>query len=182
MNIFKYAFILNSETLTPEAYYDSFESDSFQVNVFGVSSMEMTCRTVEKAVKEGVELIDLCGDFDEEKVYEIKSRIKQDIKIKFVRYIDTEMKKFNALDDIKTYGIIVKAEGFKPETHNIELNSEELDTNVVGVSNMKQACEEAKKMADSGIDFIELCSAFDEEKAGEIIRAVNGKIPVGFAG
>ena len=182
MSIYKYAFILNSETLTPENYHGSFESDSFQVNVFGVNSMDLACKTVEKAVMEGAQLIDLCGDYDEEKTNKIKSFVHKDFKIKFVQYSDVEMEKFNALKSIKTYGIIIKAEGFAPEIHNLKLESEELDTTVVGVSDMKGACKQAKKMADSGIDFIELCSAFDEEKANEIVSAVGGRIPVGFAG
>ncbi len=182
MGVFKYVFILNSETLTPENYHGSFESDSFKVNVFGVNSMDMACKTVEKAVKDGAQLIDLCGDYDEAKANEIKSLVNKDVGIKFVRYNDVEMAKFNALTSIKTYGIIIKVDGFAPEIHNLKMESDELDTTVVGVSNMKEACDQAKKMADSGIAFIELCSAFDEEKANEIVSAVNGKIPVGFAG
>lgn len=182
MSQFKYAFLLNSETLTPENYYGAFETDDFQVNIYGVNSMDLACETAKKIVESGVELIDLCGDFDEEKSNQIKAYTGQEFDIAYAKYSDEEMAKFNALENIQTYGIIIMVEGFEPTSHRLELKSDELNTTVVGVNDMDQACEQAKKFADLGIDFIELCSAFDEEKANAIVDAVEGRIPVGYAG
>lgn len=183
MSKFKYAFLLNSETLTPESYTGTIESDAFIANVYAVNSMEMACETSKKLVDDGVQLIDLCGDFDEEKSEGIKSYVGKPFDIAYAKYTESEMEKLSALgDDIDTYGIIIKVEGTDPNQHFLDLKSEELYTRVVGVSTMGEACEQAKKMTEDGIAFIELCSAFDEKAAEQIIDAINGKVPVGYAG
>ena len=51
---------------------------------------------------------------------------------------------------------------------------------IIGVSNIEEACEIAKKLKNEGIDCIELCGAFKEEGARKIIEATENKIAVGF--
>lgn len=50
---------------------------------------------------------------------------------------------------------------------------------IIGVRNLDQAKEVAKSLIGI-VDVIELCGAFGESGAREIIDATNGKIPVGF--
>ncbi|KWZ94635.1 hypothetical protein HMPREF3224_01292 [Anaerococcus hydrogenalis] len=50
---------------------------------------------------------------------------------------------------------------------------------IIGVRNLDQAKELAKSLIGI-VDVIELCGAFREEGAMEIIDATKGKIPVGF--
>ncbi len=49
-----------------------------------------------------------------------------------------------------------------------------------GVSSLAEACDAAKRLAEEGVGCIELCGAFGEKGAREIIRATEGRIPVGF--
>ena len=51
---------------------------------------------------------------------------------------------------------------------------------IIGVSNIEEACKIAKELQAEGIDCIELCGGFREEGARKIIEATENKIAVGF--
>ncbi|MEG1835997.1 MAG: DUF6506 family protein [Oscillospiraceae bacterium] len=51
---------------------------------------------------------------------------------------------------------------------------------IIGVSNLDEACTAAKKLYRDGIGCIELCGAFGENGAKEIIIATENKIPIGY--
>ena len=51
---------------------------------------------------------------------------------------------------------------------------------IIGVSNIEEACKIAKELQSEGIDCIELCGGFREEGARKIIEATGNKIAVGF--
>lgn len=51
---------------------------------------------------------------------------------------------------------------------------------IVGVSTIDEACTIAKQLLEEGVGCIELCGAFGEEGAKQIIEATENKIPVGY--
>ncbi len=51
---------------------------------------------------------------------------------------------------------------------------------IVGVANVQDACETAKKLAAEGVQCIELCGAFNEFAVRQIIEATNNEIPIGY--
>lgn len=51
---------------------------------------------------------------------------------------------------------------------------------IIGVSNLEEACAAAKTLAANGVDCIELCGAFGESGAKKIIEATKHKIPIGY--
>lgn len=51
---------------------------------------------------------------------------------------------------------------------------------IIGVSNLEEACTAAKKLAANGVGCIELCGAFGENGAKKIIEATEHKIPIGY--
>ena len=51
---------------------------------------------------------------------------------------------------------------------------------IIGVPNLDKAIEIARRLYFDGIDCIELCGAFGENGAREVIRATENKIPVGY--
>lgn len=61
----------------------------------------------------------------------------------------------------------------RAEIHNGEAR-------IIGVSSIKEAAKIAKELYNDGIGCIELCGAFGEEGAREIIKATDNKIPVGY--
>jgi hypothetical protein len=77
------------------------------------------------------------------------------------------------------YGFILQDEGYAvPKTQLMECPG--LEMKIVGVSTFPEACQQAKVLVAEGIDFIELCGAFEEEHCQEVIDAIDGKVPVGF--
>lgn len=67
---------------------------------------------------------------------------------------------------------------FNPEKDNACIHCG--TAQIVGVSDLNEACSIAKKLYNEGIDCIELCGAFGETGAKEIINSVNNKIPIGY--
>lgn len=51
---------------------------------------------------------------------------------------------------------------------------------IIGVSNLDEACITAKELYEKGVGCIELCGAFGENGAKEVIKATGNKIPVGY--
>ena len=51
---------------------------------------------------------------------------------------------------------------------------------IIGVSSIRQACEVAETLIESGIDCIELCGAFQEEGARKIMKTVGDQAAVGY--
>ena len=55
------------------------------------------------------------------------------------------------------------------------------EAQIIGVSSVEEACAEAIRLKQDGIDCIELCGAFGPEGAMRISEAVGNSIPVGYA-
>lgn len=51
---------------------------------------------------------------------------------------------------------------------------------IVGVANMQEAIEAARKLERDGIGCIELCGAFGQENAHKIVEATGNRIPIGY--
>lgn len=51
---------------------------------------------------------------------------------------------------------------------------------IIGVSNVEEACAVARKLREDGVDCIELCGAFGEAGAKKVIDATEGKLAVGY--
>lgn len=53
-------------------------------------------------------------------------------------------------------------------------------TRIIGVSSLEEACRVAQELQKEGVDFIELCGAFEEAGARAVIEATGNRIPVGY--
>ena len=49
----------------------------------------------------------------------------------------------------------------------------------VGVRNIGEAAEAARRLIGDGVELIELCGGFGGEGLGVVVNAVEGKVPVG---
>lgn len=176
----KFLFILNSETLTSETYRKSICSPTFSTDICGVNSFEMTCDVIRDSVEKGVECINLCGDFGPEEINKIKKEGYQDLNISYVKYSKEEEEKLNQLSKMNAYGIIVMWHDYNLE--KTTMKSDELITKVMTVKDLDQACKAAEILVNEGIDFIELCSAFNEADGKVISDYIGGAVPIGYAG
>lgn len=57
----------------------------------------------------------------------------------------------------------------------------ENEAQMIGVASIEEARNVARKLQEEGVDCIELCEAFGENGAREIIEATENKLPIGYA-
>ena len=57
----------------------------------------------------------------------------------------------------------------------------ENEAQMIGVASIEEARNVARKLQEEGVDCIELCGAFGENGAREIIEATENKLPIGYA-
>lgn len=181
--MFNYAFIVNSEGMNPENYSWKYENDEMDFRFFATSDMDMTKKYAKKLADEGFKYIDLCGDFDAEKAKEVALATEGRIEVEYAKYFDSEIRKLEKIAEPDEFGIIIKAEGLEQGTTKTEkVVGSEFNTTIVLVGDEDMAEAAAQGLVDAGIDFMELCSYFNEIRAGEIIDVIDGAVPVGYCG
>ena len=177
----KYAFIINVPGQTPETYSAVYEnSESYNVLV-GSDNMDMAEELVKKYVADGFTLFNLCGDFDDEITAKLRTAAGEGIKIVHSDYLPEELAKLEAAKSLLNYGIIIKMNGVEEPVYR-SLKCDDCIATAVFVKDMDQSTEVAAKLAADGIDFIELCSWYDEEKTKAVSEAAGGRIAVGSCG
>jgi len=178
----KYAFVMNSGTLNPEIYSVVYEDAGSQYFFTGVHGMKMTRELAKKLAADGYEMIDLCGNFNEEKTEDIRKVSEEKIKVSYAKYTEEEQAKLDALDSMGKYGIIVLGFDLSKDVVKLELTSDEYNTYIAIVAKEEMAAHEAKRMVAEGINFIELCGYFNSERAAVVAEAIEHKVPLGFCG
>ena len=178
----KYAFIMNSGTLNPETYSTTYENEGSTYYFTAVHGMKMTREVAKKLADEGYDMIDLCGDYNEEKTEEVRKVTEGKIKVNFAKYSDEDTKKFDMLESTSKYGIIVQNFAKGEGLFRLELESEEFNTYIAIAGSEEIAAKAAFIMVEEGINFIELCGYFDEAKAAVIGKAINHEVPIGYCG
>ena len=178
----KYAFIMNSASLNPESYSVTYYNEGNQYYFTAVHGMKMTRELAKKLADDGYELMDLCGDFNEEKTEAVKEAAEGKIRVNYAKYSEEDTAKFDALESTSKYGVIVLGFDLTEDLVRLELTSEEYNTYISIAAQEETAALEAKKMVAEGINFIELCGYFDSEKAEKIAEAIGHQVPIGYCG
>lgn len=181
MEKFKYAFIMNSRTLTPDTYMGIHENSKNYYVIAGVHSVQMASELAKDLSEEGFFAIDLCGAFDEKKTAKVSEGAGGKAEVRYARYSPLDAKRMDALDSMEEYGLILMDSSLS-ETEWLRLESDEYNTAIAFVHNLESACSAAVRMVKEGIAFLELCRWFDEERAQKIIDAIEGAVPVGYCG
>lgn len=180
--IFKYGFIMLSDTYTPENYQGTIKDESFLTYTCAVNSLEMACAMAKELAEQGFECIELCGDFDDEMTAQIKKCTGENVKVRHAWFTDEAAAAFEALENISPYGFMFHEESADPAVHTLTLKGGEFDTVMTAVASVEQAVTEAKRMIkEDGVKFIELCGWFDMEKLAQIQSAAGPGVPVGTA-
>ncbi len=181
MDKFKYAFIMNSRTLSPDTYAGIHENESNHYFIAGVHSMKMAEELAKELSSEGFFEIDLCGDFDEKKAKKICLATDCKADVRYAKYSLKDSERMEAMESLEEYGIIL-ADTSVADTGWIHMESDEMNTKVACVNSLESACMAAIKMVNEGVVFIEMCRWFDENKAKAVIDATKGAVPVGYCG
>ncbi len=77
------------------------------------------------------------------------------------------------------FGFIVTASGLNPETHRMEMKTDNFTMIAIGISHPKEGPEAAVKLKEEGIQLLELCGGFAPKWTAKITEALENSIPVG---
>ncbi|MGL4483873.1 MAG: DUF6506 family protein [Anaerovoracaceae bacterium] len=177
----KYAFILNVPGENPQSFSTLYKTADSENLIVATESMEMTEDLVKKLAGEGYTLFNLCGDFDDEMTAKLKASIGADVKMHHAEYFPEEMEKLEKLPNLMEYGIIIE-EARADQMVELYIESKECNARMIFAKDMETAKKAAKKLIEKGVMFIELCSYYDEAMTNEIIKSINGAVPIGSCG
>ena len=112
---------------------------------------------------------------------EIRKDAGEGITVENARYTIDELAKLNKLESFHDYGMIVKMDGVdEPQWRRLE--NADCALRAVFVRDMDQAKAAALEMVRKRVDFIELCSWFDQMMMEKISDETGGKVPIGTCG
>lgn len=80
------------------------------------------------------------------------------------------------------YAFLVKHASYSSNSQKVVLSTNEFDTTIIGVSDVKEAIAVAKKLVKKGIQLIELCGGFTKNEQNQIKDTINYVIPIGLVG
>ncbi|MDF9867153.1 2-keto-3-deoxy-6-phosphogluconate aldolase [Bacilli bacterium PM5-3] len=86
MSNIKFAFILTGGAKHPNPEFLMFENKNNTTKICGVDSIESACEVAKDLVKEGYNLIELCGDFQKEGAQKVIDAVEGKAKIGYVIY------------------------------------------------------------------------------------------------
>lgn len=174
----KFAFIANVAGATPETYSAVFESPGSYNLIAGVDGMDAAKEYIKKLAGEGFEMFNLCGDFDDEITAEIREMVGPEIEVSHADYSAAQMAKLEKLESFKEYGIIILDDDIE-DPHHMAINNEECNAHIIFVKDLEQAEKAGKTLIEEKVDFIELCSWFDNDKMEAVVKATEDSVPVG---
>ena len=176
-----FAFVINVSGAAPENYSVIYENDESRSIIAGVDGIEAGKAYVRELIGQGYTLINLCGDFDDDVTEEIRKDAGEGITVENARYTIDELAKLNKLESFHDYGMIVKMDGVDvPQWRRLE--NADCALRAVFVRDMDQAKAAALEMVRKRVDFIELCSWFDQMMMEKISDETGGKVPIGTCG
>ena len=176
----KYAFLMNMPGETPSTCFCEHKMEDGECIFVGLEK-ETSIDYLKGLCDSGFTNVDLCGDFTEEDLDLMEKQVTGDIEINRCKYFDEEMEKLEEQDSLFNYGIIVYMDN-TTKTQWYRIDNKVSNTRIAVVGSIRKAEAAAKDLTKEGIDFIELCSWFDEVKTLEIIEAIDGLVPVGSCG
>ena len=75
MKLKNYGFIAMASGFKPEVHFSILESNDFKMKVVGVENIESAIDAAKRMVRDGIQLIELCGAFDEKQGDKIRASI-----------------------------------------------------------------------------------------------------------
>lgn len=177
----KFAFIVNMPGLAPENFRGVYENAESHNEIIGVDSMDAASALVEQLSGEGFTLYNLCSAFSADDRTVLHALAGPETRMAAASYSEAEGAKVDALEDFSSYGIIVQMVGVD-EPHVLKVEGPDFKAEAIFVKNMEAAKAAAGKLVEDGVTFIELCSWFKGDMVDDIVKAIDGAVPVGSAG
>ena len=80
----------------------------------------------------------------------------------------------------KQYAFVLLGSGYNPEVHQATFETDAMITHIRTATTFEQAKELIAQLCQNGVGAVEVCGAFGEEKARELIALTQGQVPIGF--
>ncbi len=178
----KYAFIFETETEVGLEFMVSSEVGEITQKIVGIKGPEQGEAVIKLLIdKFQIDDFEFCSAFTEEDMIKYRKTFGDEIAFAEAKYFPKEMEKLESAESLLYYGMIFLHSGIE-KLQMEKLECEGCKGRIAFIRDIDEACEAAKKMVVEGIDFIELCGWFDNDKVEAVIRAIDGKVPVGSAG
>lgn len=175
----KYAFISEIKGVNPENYYAIYENKECFHLITGSPDMNTTEELVKRLISEGYTMMEFCGAFNQEKLDKLSMAAGGKATMSYVRYFPEELDKMNKISSLKEYGLIIEGADNLTE---VCIKSDSCNIYAYFIKDMEMAIEAAHKLVEKGVCFMELCGWFKEDRTREIIKAIDGSVPVGSVG
>ena len=124
----------------------------------------------------GCDFIELCGAFNEDMARKVASAADNSIPVGYITHLPEQDELFSKIwapGKKTSFAFVIIG-------HTGRACFKDGYTNIVGVTDMADAAEKAKALADEGIECIEICGAFGPDGAKKLIEASGGKMGVGY--
>jgi 2-keto-3-deoxy-6-phosphogluconate aldolase len=93
----KYAFIARAPGFSADKHRAEFASPQFVMTVVGVGTVEEAEAVAQALVKEGVQLIELCGAFEQSAAERVSAAVDKDVPVGVVTFRGEAMHRLEAL-------------------------------------------------------------------------------------
>ncbi|HOU32225.1 MAG TPA: DUF6506 family protein [Synergistaceae bacterium] len=154
----------------------TFATPEFTMEIRGVASPEEGETAARELRDGGVQILDLCGGFDDELTARIVAAVEGKIAVGARRPAAGSPP---PPDAPRRYGFIFKGPGMVPEHCQETFEAPGYFLEVRGVSSVEEGEIAAREMGDRGVTILGLCGGFNDELTARIMAAVGGKVAVG---
>jgi len=81
---------------------------------------------------------------------------------------------------LRKYAFILLGKNYIPDEHNACFSGKSMDTYIFTVRSFQEAREKVLQLEKEGFGAIELCGAFGEQRARELVELTKRKIAIGY--
>lgn len=92
----RYAFLVKHQSYSSDNQHAFLGSDEFSTTIVGVSGVEEAAVVTKELMKQGIQLVELCGGFTETEKNYIKQKVKGSIPVGIVKLDNDDLKLLEA--------------------------------------------------------------------------------------